>query len=96
MVKVGDLTIANAEILSNGVGKSTGILIFQGDKQIYIPSNAKDIEALIQGVSDIIGQVALVLTGLDAVTVSPGTQAAAIAQLQVLKTQLLATKEGLA
>lgn len=94
-VQVQD-TIVDAEILSEGNGESSGILILDGGRRpVYLTSNAEDIKDLISDLEEIIQQIQTVLTTIDAVTVSPGTAAAGIAQLGVLKTALGATKETL-
>lgn len=88
-------TVPVATVLSEGKKASSGVLLMQGEKAAYVTSNASDIKDLISSLVEIINQVAVIATGLDAVTVSPGSQAAAITQLQVLKTQLDLTKEQL-
>lgn len=88
-------TVPAAEVLSEGKKASSGVLLLEGDKARYLPSSATDIKDLISSLVEIINQIATIATGLDAVTVSPGGQAAAIVQLQLMKTQLEATKEQL-
>lgn len=84
-----------AVVLSEGKQASAGVLLLDGEKANYLTSSAADIKTLISSLVEIINQIATIASGLDAVTVSPGGQAAAIAQLQSLKTELDATKEEL-
>lgn len=88
-------TVPAAVVLSEGKKASSGVLLLEGDKANYLTSSASDIKTLISSLVDIINQIATIATGLDAVTNSPGGQAAAITTLQTLKTQLDATKEQL-
>lgn len=88
-------TVPAAVVLSEGKKASNGVLLLDGEKANYLPSSATDIKDLISSLVEIINQIATIATGLDAVTVSPGGQAAPIALLQTLKTQLDATKEQL-
>jgi len=88
-------TVPAAVVLSEGKKASNGVLLLEGDKANYLTSNAADIKALIESLVTIINQIATIATGLDAVTVSPGGQTAAITMLQTMKTQLEATKEQL-
>lgn len=89
------VVVAEAVVLSEGTKASEGVAVMQGPKVWYLTSNAEDIKDLITAMVEIINQVATIATGLDAVTLSPGGQTAAIVQLQTLKTQLEATKETL-
>lgn len=87
--------VESALVLSEGKKASSGVLLMEGDKARYLPSNATDIKDLITSLVEIVNQIATIATGLDAVTVSPGTQAANIVALQLLKTELELTKEQL-
>lgn len=96
VVKVGSLVIDPVTILSLGdAPESTGTLLIDEDKAYYIASNATDIQSLIESMVAILDKIILIATGLDAVTVSPGGQAANILQLTLLKTQLDLTKDVL-
>ncbi len=96
VVKVGSLVIDNAIILSLGAAPaSTGVLIIDGASAFFVASSALDIQTLITNIVAILDKIVLIATGLDAVTVSPGGQAANILQLTLLKTQLDLTKDTL-
>lgn len=84
-----------AEVLSQGTKPSEGVLALDGLKAVYLTSNAADIKKLIEDVVAIINQVSVVLTGLDGVTTTPGSNAAGIVVLTTLKTQLNLTKDNL-
>lgn len=94
-VSVDGLEVPEAQVLSEGTKESEGLLFVQGPKARYLPSSAGDIKDLIGSLVGIVDQIATIASGLDAVTVSPGGQAAAIAQLQTLKTQLEQSGEAL-
>jgi hypothetical protein len=89
------IVIPGVEILSEGTKASSGILILDGVKAYYLPSSATDIKDLITRLVSIVNQIQTIATGLDAVTVSPGSNAAAIAALATLKTQLDTSKGSL-
>ncbi len=89
------LQLPDVEILSEGEGSSVGIVIIDVDKSYYVASNALDIKALLESLDEIIGKVVEIATSLDAVTVSPGTAASAIAQLSAMQAELALTQETL-
>lgn len=82
-----------ATILSNGKAQSTGVVLLEQDKSTYLTSNASDIHDLIVNIGSLVDQIKLCLNGLDGVTASPGSNAAAIAVVDTLKAQLLAQKD---
>lgn len=84
-----------AEILSQGKKASEGLLAIDQDKAVYITSSAEDIKKVIEDLTAIVQKVIEVATGLDAVTVSPGSQAGNIAMLTTLKAQFEVTKDNL-
>jgi hypothetical protein len=96
IVKIGNFVIQDAVILSLGnAPSSTGVLIIEGGVSYFSASSAPDIKALIESMVAIIDKVILIATGLDAVTTTPASQAANIAELTVLKTELNLTKDTL-
>jgi hypothetical protein len=96
-----------AEIFSAGIAPSEGLLIMQDGKAFYITSNAEDIEATLDGVSDAItsltatiaqlittfGSFAAAMTG--PTTAPPPTLAAELAVLTAKSVELTATKAAL-
>lgn len=96
IVKVGNLIVDDAIILSLGAAPtSTGVLFIEGAASYFVASSAPDVKTLIENMVAIVEKIALIATGLDAVTVSPGGQAANITALTLLKTQLNLTKDTL-
>lgn len=73
VVTVEGLPITIADILSKGVGSSTGVLIIEGDKAYYLTSNADDLsdtladtKSAIDKVVQAVNQIATSLTTLNA------------------------------
>jgi hypothetical protein len=85
----------DGDILSEGIGESEGIALVDEDKVKYITSNASDLKDTIESLGSVIDQVITILSGLDAVTNSPGGQASNITTLGTLKTNLIAIKDVL-
>ena len=88
VVTANGQTVPAAEVLSEGTKASEGLLFLEREKARYLPSNATDIKDLIESLVTILNQTITILTGLDGVTVTPGSQAANITTLTNLKTQL--------
>lgn len=84
-----------ATVLSQGTLPSEGVLLLEKENAKYLTSNATDISAMIQTMCTILDQLILISTGLDAVSTTPGSQAANITALGLLKTAFLATKDTL-
>ncbi len=95
VVSVAGVIVPTADILSQGVKDSDGVLMIDQDNAKYITSNATDIKDLIEGIVSIVEKMVEIATSLDAVTVTPGTAAANIALLTAMKTELDATKDNL-
>lgn len=96
IVKVGSLVISNAVVLSEGnAPSSSGVLFIDEDKSYYVASSATDLKKLIENVAEIIDKLSMIVTGLDAATTSPGSQAASIIELALLNAQLSLTKDTL-
>lgn len=94
IIRVNNVMI-DAEILSEGIKASDGIVLIDKENSYYIPSNASDIKDTIALLNTLLSQVVTVLTGLDAVSTSPGSQAANILSLTNLIAQFNLTKENL-
>jgi len=95
VVKVGTATVSGAQILSEGVAASTGLLFLDGPKSKYVTSSASDVKALITSMVSILDKCLEILTGLDGASTSPGSQSAKIVELTTLKTQLNTSKDNL-
>lgn len=75
--------VPSATILSEGIAPSEGVLILDGEEAVYLANTAEDLKTAIDTLSQRLTDIATILTALDAVTVSPGTNAASIAALIV-------------
>lgn len=93
IVTADGVPVQGAVVLSMGKKLSSGVLIIDEDKATYITSNASDIKDLITSVVALFDSTITVLSGLDAVTTVPGSNAASIAALTALKVQFNLTKE---
>lgn len=85
--------IPTATVLSEGKKASTGVMLLDGSKARYVTSSATDIKDLITSLVEIVNQTAVILSAIDGTL--GGSNSAAIAQLQVYKTQLDASKDTL-
>lgn len=94
VVKVSGITV-NATILTAGTESSSGMFILEGSVGYYVASNTSDLVSLISSVYSLLNSVKTILTGLDGVTVTPGTQAGAIAALATPLSELSAQKDNL-
>lgn len=92
VVTVEGFPIEIAQIISKGVGASTGVLLIQGEKAFYLPSNATDLEttladtkSAIDKAVQAINQIATSLTTINAqftansLTPSPAVAAQVVA-----------------
>lgn len=66
VVKVEGIVVDDAEILSDGTGDSTGILIIDGEKSYYVATNSTDLKTAIENISDALSQIATTLTSIGA------------------------------
>lgn len=93
VVSVDNLSVSSVTVLSQGHKDSNGALFLDGDKKIYITSNASDIKDLIASIVSILDKIILIATGLDAGAPSPGTQSTNISELTAMKTTLNSSKD---
>lgn len=94
------VAVPGAEILSEGVGESQGLLLMQGDKKTYMASNATDLKTTIEKVVEAINKVGTILTAIGAgmtgpTTAPPGTLATDVLELTQLATELETLKGNL-
>ncbi len=92
--------VASAEILSKGIGPSTGILIMDKDKATYVTSNASDLESTLTTLASVLTDIATTLTSIGASMTGPTTAppptlavdvakiTAAVVQINLLKAVL--------
>lgn len=94
-VEVDGLEIP-CDVLNFGKGSSSGLVVLtDGLRPKYLTSNHEDISELIDELKSVLNQVVTVLSGLDAVTTTPGSQAANITQINTLLMGLDDVKENL-
>lgn len=95
VVTADGVTVAAAEVLSEGTKASSGVLLMRGDEFRYVTSNASDIKDLIEALVEIVDKIVTITTAIDAASNSPGGQTSNIALLTALKVQLDQSKETL-
>jgi hypothetical protein len=100
VVKVGSLPV-DAEILSEGVASSSGVVVLEDDQATYIAKTSPDLKTTLEKIASALGQLVTALTAIDAKPVggsgsapAPGA-AANIAALTVLQTEVNALKAAL-
>lgn len=86
-----------ADILSEGIGPSEGILILDEDNATYVTSNASDIKSALDSIASALTQIATALTLIDAkpMGVLPPVPAATanVVAITAIQAQLSALKE---
>jgi hypothetical protein len=93
IVTADSVPVPVATVLSQGISPSSGVLVMDEGRAYYIPNNSSDLKDVLVSIDAILQQLLLTLTGLDAVTVSPGSNAALITALGLLKAQLALKQE---
>ena len=97
VVTAGIIPVPAADILSAGIGPSTGVLLLDEDKAKYITSNASDIKTALDAVATALTQIAAALTILDVKPLGalpPAPAAAAnITAILVVQAQITVLKE---
>ncbi len=99
VVKVGDLPVPGAVILSEGVASSTGFLVIEKDGKYYVAKTSPDLKTTLEKVASALTQIATALTVLDgkplgALPPSPAA-AASIAQITSIQAELATLQEAL-
>ena len=99
VVTVGGITV-QAEILSEGKGSSSGALILDEGKAVYIASNATDLKQTLAKIQDALTKITSTLTAIGAgmtgpSTAPPPTLATSVAQINLIATELGALKDVL-
>jgi hypothetical protein len=72
IVKVGALVVPAAEVLSEGVASSSGIVILDEDKAYYVAENSPDLKSTIEKVIDSLEDLASVLNTIATTLTSIG------------------------
>ena len=106
-VKVGSLPVADAVILSQGLGDSSGVLVIQGGLSYYIAKTSPDLDSTIQKTMDaledlasVLNKIATTLTSIGAgmtgpTTAPPPTLAVDVASIVSKATEITATRTAL-
>lgn len=94
-VLVDGKPIEGAEKTGAGAAPSSGFVLIDGTRVVYVILNGSDLKTLIEKLAEITQQVATIATGLDGATNSPGAQASAIAQLTTMQGELATMKDVL-
>ncbi len=92
--------VLTADILSEGVGSSSGVLILDEDLGTYITSNATDLKTTIEKLASSLNTIATALTSIAAgmlgpATAPPPTLPVDVATLIATATELTLLKETL-
>lgn len=100
VVKVGTLVIDGAEIFSDGVGNSEGVLFIDNGKFYYFPSTTSDLKTTIEKLISALNKIGTTLTSIGAgmtgaTTSPPPTLAADVLFLTGIATDLTTLKETL-
>lgn len=73
VVKVEDFVIPDADILSEGVGESDGLVFLEDDEATYLTSNASDIKQSLNSIQSALTTIATTLTSIGAAMTGPTT-----------------------
>lgn len=100
VVTADELPVLTAQILSEGIGPSTGILLMQEDAQFYIPKTTPDLETTLENLVDVLTTIATTLTTIGAgmlgpATAPPPTLAANVASINAVAAELTVLSEML-
>lgn len=72
-VRVGDVIVTNAVVLSLGKQASSGLLVLDKDRAWYLPSSATDIETTLEKISMAIDKIGSILNSIGAGMTGPTT-----------------------
>ena len=100
VVTCENLPVTTAEVISEGVGESEGILLMQEDKQYYVTSNATDIKQVIENLNQLTTKIVAIFTSIAAgmtgpTTAPPPTLATDLAILNQINVELTTLKSML-
>lgn len=99
VVTADGVPVVSAEILSEGVGASSGVLFLDEDQAKYIPKTSPDLKTTLEKIASALSSIASALTTIDGKptgTLPPAPAAAAsIAQISAVQVEISALKEVL-
>jgi hypothetical protein len=96
VVTADSVPVPAADILSEGVGSSQGVLLLDEDLAKYVTSNASDIKSALEKIASALGSIASALTAIDLKPSGSGPPAPAaagdITSITSVQTQLTVLK----
>lgn len=107
VVTADGVAVPEADILSQGVGESEGVLILDESDAKYIADTSDDLKSTLDNLIDVLGDIASALTSIDSAgyviavvgsasgVPSPPVATSSIAQINAVKAELQALKEEL-
>lgn len=101
VVKVGNLSVGTATILSEGVASSEGTLILDGERRTYLAKTTPDLISTLEKIADALNEIGSALAALDLKptggvgAVPVPAVVANVAAISALRTQLTSLKEAL-
>jgi hypothetical protein len=89
-----------AEVLSEGNGQSSGVLLLEKEKAFYLTSNASDLKTTMEKLIDALTKVTETLTAIGSgmtgpTTAPPGVLATNVVAINLLVTELTTLKGNL-
>lgn len=81
-----------AEILSEGIGSSDGLLLLEKEKAYYLTSNASDIKTTLEKLIDALTKVTETLTAIGGNMTGPTTTPPPVLAANVIAVNLLVTE----
>lgn len=93
VVKISGLTVEEAQVLSKGIGSSSGVCIISHDKVFYLPNSVSDLEATLTKMASAITKIATMMTSIGAgmtgtTTAPPPTLATDVIELNTMVTEI--------
>jgi len=93
IVKISGLTVEEAQVLSKGIGSSSGVCIISHDKVFYLPNSVSDLESTLTKMAAAITKIATIFTSIGAgmtgpTTAPPGTLVTDVVELNTMVTEI--------
>lgn len=100
IVTADGVQVDAAEILSAGKGRSAGTLLLDGEKAVYLTSNAADLDSALEKIGDSITKILNILTAIGGgmtgpTTATPPTLPTDIAEVTAIAAQIETLREAL-
>lgn len=94
IVTVKNIPVPVAEIFSEGVGESEGILILDEDKAFFLNSSASDIKTLLEKIGTILTDLTGALTTLDTAGFNTGAGSASAPSPPIIQDKITAIQNA--